>query len=445
MSTRTLLSRLRDDEGGWALVTAMILMAVMLATGVAMASFTDTQTKMSGQMRTRETAFNLAEAALNGQVFALAAEWPGRGYTNPTPSTRRSVWSAASPAGQPYAPCTQANTSALDVRCPNVAQMRGLFPTPDADPDATWQTRVIDNGGQFKTYYSDAALASAVGYDANGDDRVWVRASATVKGHTRILVSMVRLEHQSEDVVHSAVLAGAMQFGNQGANGNKEFVVSDGTTPSFMVGVRCQYDPAVVATQDCLGYAPAAFPSTTKWTDALHTAISPFVVQQNFVGGAMTPETRDRLIDTAFKQGTLFTSCNAANIGAAAGLSFKVVVLDFHGACSLTGTDTFYTNDNYGMLILRNSDSSIEFGGSTTFNGVIYHANIGSPPSSGVLVSTSGNAQINGGVLIDGPGQLFVGQSGGNIKFVDRAFGSVQSIGTAGIVQNTWRELNAGS
>jgi hypothetical protein len=452
MSARTLLSRLRDDEGGWALVTAMILMGVMLATGVAMASFTDTQTQMSGQMRTRETAFNLAEAALNGQVFSLAAEWPGPGYTDPTPSTQRSVWSATSPAGHPYAPCTEANTSTLDVRCPNAAQLRGLFPTPDADPDARWETRVIDNGGpaanpsQFKTYYSDAALASAVGYDANGDDRVWVRASAKVKGRQRTLVSMVRLEHQYEDVVHSAVLAGAMQFGNQGANGNKEFVVTDGgTTPSFMVGVRCQYTPALVASQDCLGYAPADFPDTTKWDDALHTAISPFVVQQNYVGGAMTPETRDRLIDSAFKQGTLFTSCTAANIGAAANKPFKVVVLDFHGACSLTGTDTFYTSDNYGMLILRNSDSSIEFGGTTTFNGVIYHANMGTPPSSGVLVSTSGNAQINGGVLIDGPGQLFVGQSGGNIKFVDRAFGSVQSIGTAGIVQNTWRELKAGS
>jgi hypothetical protein len=449
MSARTLLSRLRDDEGGWALVTAMILMGVMLATGVAMASFTDTQTQMSGQMRTRETAFNLAEAALNGQVFALAAEWPGPGYTNPTPSTQRSVWNAASSAGQPYAACTQADTSTLDVRCPNAAQLRGLFPTPDADPDARWQTRVVDNGGpaanlsQFKTYYSDAALAGGVGYDANGDDRVWVRASATVKGRTRTLVSMVRLEHQSEDVVHSAVLAGAMQFGNQGANGNKEFVVSDGTTPSFMVGVRCQYDPALIAGQDCLGYAPADFPNATKWDDALHTAISPFVVQQNYVGGAMTPETRDRLIDTAFKQGTLFTSCTATNIGAAAAKPFKIVVLDFHGACSLSGNDTFYTNENYAMLILRNSDSSIEFGGSTTFNGVVYHANMSA--SSGVLVSTSGNAQINGGVLIDGAGQLFVGQSGGNIKFVDRAFGSVQSIGTAGIVQNTWRELKAGS
>jgi hypothetical protein len=453
MSTRTLLSRLRDDEGGWALVTAMILMAVMLATGVAMASFTDTQTKMSGQMRTRETAFNLAEAALNGQVFALAAEWPGPGYTSPTASTQRSVPSAASPAGHPYAPCTETNTSALDVRCPNVAQLRGLFPTPDADPDATWETRVIDNGGpagsptQFKTYYSDAALASAVGYDANGDDRVWVRASATVKGRTRTLMSMVRLEHQYEDVVHSAVLAGAMQFGNQGANGNKEFVVTDGSTPSFMVGVRCQYTPPLLASQQCLGYAPADFPDTTKWTDALHTAISPFVVQQNYVGGAMTPETRDRLIRSAFSQGTQFSSCDAAKIHAAepADKPFKIVVLDFHGQCSLTGSDTWYSNESPGLLILKNSDSTIEFGGTTTFNGVIYHANMGTPASSGVLVATSGNAQINGGVLIDGPGQLFVGQSGGNIKFVDRAFGSVQSIGTAGIVQNTWRELKVGS
>ena len=135
----------------------------------------------------------------------------------------------------------------------------------------------------------------------------------------------------------------------------------------------------------------------------------------------------------------------AALIGAAQNKPFKIVVLDFHGACSLTGSTNFSPDATAGLLIVKNSDSSIEFGGTTVFNGVIYHANMGTPPSSGVLISTSGNAQINGGILIDGPGQLLVGQSGGNIKFVDRAFGSVQSIGTAGIVQNTWRELTAGS
>ena len=166
MSARTLLHRLRDDEGGWALVTAIILMAVMLATGVAMASFTDTQTQMSGKMRTRETAFNLAEAALNAQVFSLASEWPGPGFTSPTASTQRSVWSAATPNGQPYAPCTEANASALDARCPNVAQMRGLFPTPDADPDARGPSRVTDTAGpagnptHCKTNNSEPALLS---------------------------------------------------------------------------------------------------------------------------------------------------------------------------------------------------------------------------------------------------------------------------------------------
>jgi hypothetical protein len=445
---RPVVRRVREDERGWALVTAMALMAVMLMSGLALAAQVDTQTKMSSQTRHRETAFNLAEAALNAEVFALGAEWPGVGYGGLPASTSRTVWGPTTTAGNQYAPCTELNTGATDVRCPNVAELRGLFPTADAEPDANWSTQVIDNVAPYASHYSDAALTGAVGYDSNGDDRVWVRATATVKQRTRTIVSLVRAGRQSEDIMHAGVVAGSLVFGNMGANEGKTFIGSDGTSSVALVSVRCQYDPVVDPARDCLGYSLNDFNGdTARWRDALKTAVNPFVVQQNLPEPtAMTPDALSQIVQTARSQGTYFRTCEQAKVDAAKDKPQRVVVFDVHVACgTYTGGSNFYSAAQPGMLILLNSDSSVTFGGGTTFHGVVYHANLPLPGSSNVLVSTNGGAQIHGGVLVDGPGTVFAGNDGLNIKFAETGFGAVQSIATAGLVLNTWRELKAGS
>ena len=68
-----------NDERGWALVTAMILMAIMMGTVLAVARYVDSQTKLGADSRKRETAFNMGEAALNGQIFALSQRVAGPG------------------------------------------------------------------------------------------------------------------------------------------------------------------------------------------------------------------------------------------------------------------------------------------------------------------------------------------------------------------------------
>jgi len=68
-----------EDERGWALMTAILFMAIMLGTVLSVARFVDGQTKLGADSRKRETAFNMGEAALNGQIFALSQQWPGAG------------------------------------------------------------------------------------------------------------------------------------------------------------------------------------------------------------------------------------------------------------------------------------------------------------------------------------------------------------------------------
>jgi len=70
------------EERGNVLVTAIMLMAVMLSVGMAVASTVDTQTAQSRKERERESTFNLAEAALSAQTFILGRRGTGT-PTNP--------------------------------------------------------------------------------------------------------------------------------------------------------------------------------------------------------------------------------------------------------------------------------------------------------------------------------------------------------------------------
>ena len=113
---KSLRRRLTDDEGGWALVTALMLMVVRVVAGLSLMSAIDTQTTSSATERHGETAFNLAEGALNAQLFALSRDWAGRGMA---------ANAAANTAANPYpAWCTPASTSS---RCPSSPALTSAF------------------------------------------------------------------------------------------------------------------------------------------------------------------------------------------------------------------------------------------------------------------------------------------------------------------------------
>jgi hypothetical protein len=133
-------------------------------------------------------------------------------------------------------------------------------------------------------------------------------------------------------------------------------------------------------------------------------------------------------------------------------LTGEVVVVDASVNCSYTGSDVWNTQADPGFLIFLRATSTLTLGGTTTYNGIIYHANMGAPPilgsatqSTAPLIITSGNTLINGGVIIDGLGQMYAGESGMNIHFDDHGYDAVQSLAAAGIVQNSWREITPGA
>lgn len=94
----------------------------------------------------------------------------------------------------------------------------------------------------------------------------------------------------------------------------------------------------------------------------------------------------------------------------------------------------------------------------TTYYGVVYVVNQqGAGVNDPAPLSIGSNAQICGGVAVDGAGQVFIGQAnqgssaifcnghqtGASIIFDPNAFNAFSAAGAAGLVQNTWRELTA--
>ena len=414
---RTTTRRL-SGEGGSAVLTAVVLLTIMMTTSLALLTYVDTETKQSGVVRSRETAFNYAEAAMNAQIFALAQEWAGPGE-----------------AATPYGTCEPATGG---TRCPTDAQLRGLFPTPDTDPTAQWTTRVLDNQAPYADFYSEAMLqGTTYGYDRGGkegtttpDGKVWVRAEATAKGRTRKMVALVRAEEQQEDIFTSAFLAGRLDISNMG---KKTIISSQG---GGVVTVRCDVNDST-----CLGHdvGSGGIKDEGDLQSLLNHQITPNQTATNYTGpNAMSTESILRMRATAQAYGTFYTSCPATLTG-------KVVWLD-NITCSYTGNSTYNTLANPGVLFLNGGKLSL--GGTTNFNGVIYYTDLDGTntiPSSPAVIELGGNTHVEGGVIVDGAGLVTVGSSGGqsdgNIKFNGNAFGRVRSLATAGIIQNTWREL----
>lgn len=412
MTPLNTLRRRMAAEDGWALVTALVLLTIMMGASLTVVSYLDNETNQGRVSRNRETAFNIGEGALNAQVLALATQgWPGKN------------------SGATYPTCAAATGGA---KCPNNAQLLGRFPTSDAT-GAAWTTSVRDNNQPgAPNFYSDSGTANAPPYDFNDDNLLWVRASATARGKTRTMVALVRAETQQEDSFRSALLSGRVVLDN---NGNKQTVDDTGGN----VTVRCT--PEEGESTPCAGYA---YPYSDQDQRKLDAQIGPVGITSGYTGPpAISPEALDRLKATAIAQGNYYTACPSSLQGRSVG---QIVYIDTSALCSYT-SGTWNTALSPGVVIMN--QGSLRLGGTTQFNGIIYHRNAQNSSGPDPIVDLQGNTCILGALMVEGQGVTSVGSSGngcpagaGNIQYQPSGYGALKSIGKAGIVQNTWRELS---
>ena len=391
------LHAIRRDEGGWAVVTAIVLMAIMLAGGMATLLLTDTQTRMSDVERRRESSFNLAESVLSAQAFQLARRWPMS-------------------ADRAFAACTAASTATY---CPDEGRLGAAFTSPDYADGLTFTTQIFDNGdGGF---FDPATTTAQPSWDANADGRMWVRAQATARGKTRAIVAQVRSYRESVGFPERAILAGRIGTTN---NGNKPIIDTRGNAQrAVKISVRCTQTNPAGASPGCVDIEREKGQIAP---DTLEPTPYPFE-------RAIDPSVVALLRQQAQVDDTLFEAAE----GCPASLAGAVVFIDGPADCAYTSNSVFNSPAQPGILVVANGTLSL--GGTVQFHGIVYVLN---PTNrTDYLVNLNGTALIDGAVFVDGGGGLFAGSSKLNVSYNRNVFGRLSVTGDGTIVRNTWREL----
>ncbi len=313
------------------------------------------------------------------------------------------------------------------ANCPDPNLIKAQFSTADYGSSPRWTVQVRDNtSGDF---YSDSATATAPHYDSNNgtpDGKVWVRATATVKGKTRAIVGLVQVDEQIEQLPHSTIVAGSMSMSN---SGNKPIVCTK--LPDDPLGGSCDGSSTTIGPVQlrCLSTVPNCLNINKD------TQIQPKSIEYGYAGGpGLAPDELDRLRNRAVADGT-YRRCrgvSADNPGPPAGM---LVFVDNQN-CTFTSNTVVNSLTNPGVFIINNGNLSV--GGSASFYGLVYIAN---PPAIGPAFNLGGSVSIIGGIQVDGNGRIVAGSSKVNFVFDDFAFNKVTSYGAAHLVQNKWREF----
>jgi Tfp pilus assembly protein PilX len=216
------------NEQGFALVAAIVLLTVIMGLGLGLLLFTDNQQKASAREQASESAFNVAEAALSAQITQVSRAWPG----------------PKGGGGQPYetaAGCTAANSTATNG-CPSAESMKVGYPItsnaacPASVKDAwgsastnQWTTYVRDDQpGANVSFFNSTAEKGQVGYDENGDNKLWVRSVGIVQCRLISLAALVSRQEISANFPHTVMSGNWFKTGN---NGKGSEVIVEGKNP----------------------------------------------------------------------------------------------------------------------------------------------------------------------------------------------------------------------
>ena len=384
-----LRSRL-SDERGWALVSSVLVLGILVALTLPLISLVDNQTRQSVHERKSESSFNLAEGAFDVAVFAIGSEWPA-------------VAENAYP--------TLCSSEAVTAGCPDPELLSETYAGPDyAAPRWTVQYRDDSEGDE---YYDATRVENNPTYDANDNDMMWVRADGRASGRDRTIVALVKRQSRIEDFPRHALTAGWFETTN---NGNKRLVdTKGGAAQPGPLAVRCNNEN----NPRCLNYQPGQ--------------VQPEVTLPGYEGApVIEPDALGRLREAAKSFGTYHTTrCPSSPEG-------RLVFIE-NADCGWAGGGRANTKESPGMLVVANG--TVDFGGGMTYYGLVYGANL--QGSSEAIVRTRGAATIYGSIAIDGAGGFAAGSNGDNLIYDEAIFPLVSTFGGAVTVHNTWRELPA--
>lgn len=397
----TALRRRLADERGWALVTSLLVLGIMLSLALPLMTMVDTQQQASSQERRHEGSFNLAEAVLNAQVFVLSGDWP---------TTATESWPAS---------CTEGSTS---LKCPAPAAIADSYSGVDYAA-RRWAVLVRDDGAAAADFYDPDVVAAQPAWDANGNGRLWVSAEARGAGRDRGVVAQVQMDAQVELFPRNVVTAGYFTLSGKAKRGA---VDTQGTAAQpAPLAVRC----TTPARSTCLNYDPR------------RGQVSPDTSQLGYSGDALSAAALDRLRLRAKSLGTYYSDCPRSPVGELVFVEAGDCVYGGGKRTDWGGRSRKRAEANAqltpGAFVVARG--TVGFTDKLTYYGLVYAAN--QQASSGIVLSISKSARIQGAVAVDGGGGVSGSASRRNLVFDERVYPMLKSFTAAGVVQGTWREL----
>lgn len=433
-----------DGESGITMIIAIIILFALLGIGTALLSTANGQQRSSYNQQSSESAYSLAEAALNAQVYALSTGWPTSSYSSSYPTSCN-----ASSNGASYCPSTSdlsAKYPANSAGCP-ANSVSDAWSTSSPPPTTGWTTYVRDAGSGSSTqdYFNSAAEKTSSSYDASGDGYVWVRAVGFYDCHMAVVVS--RVSEQVVTVPFPSDVLNANSFHTTDRGSNKTILNTQGpSSSSSPISVRCDGTGSSASTSgsgNCtsfttgqvnptVSYANPPAGSSTLSAGQLRQIIALAKADNTYFGPGVCPTTMSQLQgNPVYIDGT---GC---------------------GTISISGNTIANSASSPGFLVIDNA--TISFTGTGTYYGVIYDAN--AMGSSGDVVSLGGDVTIVGGITVDGEGGVSLGSSGngppgitagctaggkcGDLVYDASAFGGLHAFGGAAVTPNTFRQLPA--
>jgi Tfp pilus assembly protein PilX len=442
----SMIGRLRHDDTGSALITALMAVVIMLGLGLALLSSVDLQASQSTNERTRDRAFNLAESVLNNEAFVLGRNWPTSGVAS------------CGAAGAGFADSLGSAAATADTRITKLRSNLNASYTDTAYAGASWQVNVCDDV-DGSTVWSDTLLNN-VGYDSNApgqpNKKLWVRAQATVDGKTRVVAGLVLVRSTAALNPKYALVSGGLKddlgtvintLDSSAVGGvlstligSTTTVAADPTQPATpltgVTAVRCgALDIEASTLSTCVSGtigALAAVPIVTN-------LVTGGKLEQYPTTTTATPQAINQLRTQAIASNTYYSASAGGTAASNTACTFTPATTGTRDANAIVFIEKVGSGDDYcvlsvaaglqykalvigsGRVILRGNGSATGTPTSSTapqtntFSGVVYALNLqrnpvvdgglglgDTPTASRELIVLDSGAHVKGGVNADG-------------------------------------------
>jgi Tfp pilus assembly protein PilX len=403
------LTRARQHEG-FALITAIIILTVLIGLGLGLVMLTNNQQRAATTEQSRESAFSLAEAALNAQVFQLARQWPTE--KSPAPTSCSEATSTSTNA------CPDPSSLNVAAGYPAAGSCTGTEAWGSALTNR-WTTYVRSDTSTSQLF-SSAVDRTNPAYD-NGDRSVWVRAVGVSRCKAVAVISKVSVQLIPLPFPKNVLTANGFATSN---SGTKEIIKTLGTAkePAPVV-VRCQ---SPLTTTTCKVYTKGVQVSPDTTTVCTTCSSSTLNATQ-----LESLKSQAQVNGTYFKTGTCPATMSA--------LTGAVTYVEGPCTLSFTGGEA-NSKASPGFLVLYNG--TLKIGGSGVFYGGIYGVNAQKKAED--IVTSTGTGGVVGTIAVDGLGTVKLGSSAPNLVYDPTALNGLKTYGGAAPTPNTFRVLPSG-